>query len=324
MIDLEARHSYQQALRARHMGKTCELDGADEFLVSKPVFYADSRLLIDDVRRTYKHSRDKHPPYGLINRAGNTVESFGLRAGGASSWLRLESSLVATAEAAFNQTVSTVNACPYHETLRNLGSASLAPIDHNRRGLDRLREVTFPGARLAPANIVNILRRMPAIARLNRATISIEELAHNSARSLLSEPLRHPQQWAKAFTFCLGEGYEGSDLSLRRDESFMPDKLIALYTTLCLDPKGREYIRWSMPTADFVTRTEVRVANRLLGSEADLLGEHITSYPIGTRLGDIKVDEPTIGCPGSQMAYEMWAQTVDVIVGEGFWTATEK
>lgn len=321
-MSFETRRLYRQELRDRRSGKPTEMGLSTPFNETKAAFYADGRLIIDDVRAVYQGFREQYPPYGLVDRRKRPVTNFD--SASASSWIRLESAISSTAKAAFDQAKpSLIDSCPYSGALQNLGRVPLAAIDGNHRGLDRLREVTAPGATLAPAIIINILRRVPAMAILHNATVSPEQLARNSAHSLLSEPLHHPQQYARAFVFCLGEGDGGTDRALRRD-SFLPDELISAYTQLDIGVTGKERIKWSMPTTDFLTRAQLHIANRLLGSETDFKGDHITTYPIGTRLGDIEVHEPTIGCPGNEMAYEMWDQAIDVIVGEDLWMPQAK
>lgn len=158
------------------------------------------------------------------------------------------------------------------------------------------------------------------MATLTGATSDTASLAKASARQLLQEPLNHPQQYAKPFIFCLADGYRGTDIAFQRD-SFMPDTLIADSVQLDSMAEGQEILGWSKPTLDFILRAQVSVVNRLEGSERDTSGDHVSVYPAGTRLGDIRVDEPTIGCPGNQMAYEMWGQAVDTIVGMRLWEA---
>lgn len=195
----------------------------------------------------------------------------------------------------------------------------LEPIDHNERGLDTLREVSVPGGLAAPALVINLLRRIPAMARVHQATDSHEELA-NRSRGLLRDPLAHPQQHARAFMYCLTGEAEGDGFSFDRDQ-FLPDELIAKYIRLTTDRRGDERFDWSMPTSEFVVRAALDITSRTKGSEHDHTGDHITSYPAGIKLGDIAIDEETIGCPGSPVAYYLWSKGIHVVMAENLWEA---
>ena len=309
----DARAEYGRQLGARKAGHPSELDGSATFPEAKPHFYADARRMIDDVREAYTGFRQTLPPYGLMDMRGEVLTGFSDRN---RAWTQLEQAMSRTVRHAFE--IVEPPSCPYHESLGNLGAMALNAAQPQAPDQERLREITYPGGALAPATIVNMLKRMPAMAAANGATVSTEELARNSAHPLLYEPLHHPQQLAKAFTFSIADGVRGTDFALDRD-SFMPGGVIRRYTKLGHDVLGREVIDWRIPTRAFVLRANVGVADRIAGSEADFSGDHITVWPIGTRIGDIEVTEPTVGCPGSQMAYDMWDQAVDVIVGEGLW-----
>lgn len=100
---------------------------------------------------------------------------------------------------------------------------------------------------------------------------------------------------------------------------FLGDDLALEYTKVEFGPNGSERLAWAMPTEEFRLRQEVDVKSRVLGSELRQYGLHETLYPIGTKLKDIEFDEPTIGCPGNQLAYAMWDRTIDVMVGERLW-----
>lgn len=164
---------------------------------------------------------------------------------------------------------------------------------------------------------MNLLKRMTAMRSINEANSGVEELARSSKYPLLREPLAHPQQHAKAFVFTLVDGISGTDFGFDRDE-FMPDDVIQSYTHLTSNQQSNEAIGWSKPTEDFTIRASVKVADRLRGSEVED-GDHITTYPIGTRLGDIVVTEPTVGCPGSQMAYQLWDRSIEIATAENLW-----
>jgi hypothetical protein len=305
------QEQYRQALHNRAAGQVSSVGPNDLFYAVKPEFYADSTLLIRDVRQKYKHVATDEDQYGLVGYRGvDPTNPF-------SPWSQLERALKMTARAAFDETASPVRACPYVPALKNLGAIPLAPIDGNEQGLDRLREVSFPGANFAPALIVNILRKIPAIAAIHGATASPENVARASARSLLDEPLHHPQQHAAAFVYCLTGSDTGGQMFFDR-KLFLPAESIRSYTRLSVNSLGKQAVEWSKPTRDFTLQRPVTVANRLRGPEFEG-GDHTITYPAGTRLGNIMVNEPTIGCPGKRMAYDMWDQALDVIVGEKLW-----
>jgi hypothetical protein len=310
------RSEYERILRERRQGHPSELGPDATLTEAKPHFYADARLLIDGVTKAYRGLRTAHPPYGLLDSQGDSVTS--LRSG-QRGWTQLEATMARSATVAFNATSTGVTRCPYIPALINLIETKLEPVDNNEHGLDRLREITVPGARLAPTTIVNLLRRIPEMGRLHGATVSNEALARNSVVSLLDEPLHHPQQWAKPFNFCLATGVDGPQGSGIDRSDFLPEERILALTKLGTDQRDNERLEWAMPTANFPLLIDVYVVNRSLGSESDLAGDHVTVYPAGQRLGDIAVNEPTIGCPGAILAREMWAQGIDAITGEGMW-----
>ncbi len=310
-----ARREYGGQIRERKTGVASTLGSDATLIEAKPHFYADARLLIDRVREVYAGYRSIAPPYGLFDAKGEPFRGFGDRE---RRWVNLERLISATARKAFEAVAPPETGCPYHNALQNLGHIPLQPSTAQEPDVERLREVVFPGAQFAPATIVNILKRMPAMATAHRASLDTETLARNSNRTLLQEPLHHPQQHAKAFTFCLADGMGGTDWIIDRD-NFMPDDVIDGYTKLGTNAAGHEAIVWSIPTVDFVLRASVHVANRIEGPEAEMNGDHITLYPAGTRLGAIALNEPTIGCPGSQLAYDMWDQATDVIANEDLW-----
>jgi hypothetical protein len=310
-MSVEARQEFQAALRARRNGESSQLDGSEPFETVKPEFYADANQLVGNVTETYKQISTQ-APYDSITASVPRLERL-------SPWLRLELALARTATAAFNQTEPPKGGCPYTGSLDNLGSVRLKPVAGNRPELDSLRAVSAFGAVTAPALITNLQRRMPDMAALNGATDDVEGVARNSARSLLAEPMSHPQRWAAAFVFCLAGNGDGQDI-LRWRDRFMLEELIRTHTRLGTLPDGRQRVEWKMPTKDFVTRTGIVVVNRLLGPAADTTGDHATPYPAGTRLGDIPDDgEPTIGCQGREMAYAMWNHSLRLIARDELW-----
>jgi hypothetical protein len=221
-----------------------------------------------------------------------------------------------TGHAVIEQAQPRIDSCPYHEVIaKKLGDAALRlePIDHNERGLDSLRSAVAPGAVLNAPLFASLLRRLPGIQELHGSKSDPEAFAHNSV-SLLHEPLAHPQQWAAGFVYSLGSLAE-----LLRD-SFLNDELALRYTKVERNASGKERLAWAMPTEEFTLRQEVRVTSRVLGSERDEADDtNSTLYPIGTRLAEIEVDEPTIGCPGNQLAFAMWHRAIGAIVGENLW-----
>jgi hypothetical protein len=288
----------------------------------KAEFYADAYGLSEETMAQWMRLGASHPPYGLATRTGTPIER--IRTPGGSEyrgWLRLEGALSDTATYAFENTrPGNLNSCPYAAVLRKsvgiLGKGA-QPVDNDEFGLDTFRSRTLPGAQFAPTTIVGLMRAMGRLKQLHGAKSSSSILAQNSARSLLSEPLYHAQQWAKPFIFTLGKGDGVSDGRLQRD-TFLDDDTAERYTKLEVDGAGNEIIAWSMPTEDFALRVAVRVADRTRGHETEP-GDHQRVYPAGTRLGDIEVTEPTIKCPGFRLAYAMWNTAVMVAAEENLW-----
>lgn len=298
----DGRRQFGQALAARRRGELSAADSNTPYERVKPDFYADSNLLIRDVTMAFGEQR----------------VSAGDKVGVAGSWDTLETSLMMAVKRAFVAagTFGTVRECPYHQVLgERLGGMSLPPVDRDVFGYDTLCAVSLPGGVSAPALIVNLVRRMQQMRAQHEVGVGVEQLARASSGPLLAQPLAHPQQHAKAFMFTLAEGVNGSESFLDRD-TFMPEWLIEKYTCAMETVDGRAAIGWAISTEDFVLRTAVTVADRTKGSEMQP-GEHQTVYPAGTRLGDIAVTEPTIGCPGSKLAYAMWERTIDVAVDAG-------
>lgn len=311
----EARLQYSEALRARRAGIASEL-GADATLLGvKPDFYADARILSEDALRVFEDLKGQFPPYGLVNRMGEPL--LDLKAS-PKPWLQLYGALSSTGHYVFEQAKPTIESCPYHKILDDrLGKTypGLSPFDNNERGLDTLRNTVTPGGELNAPLFASLISRMPALQRLHGSTSDPEAFARNS-QSLLREPLAHPQQWAAAFVYSLGT------LTELLTDKYLNDELARSYTRLEQLPNGQERLAWAIPTEEFTTRFEVRVADRTQGSETDRDGDHWTTYPVGTKLKDIKVAEPTIGCPGDQLARAMWDRIVDVAVGENLWDET--
>lgn len=168
----------------------------------------------------------------------------------------------------------------------------LKPVNHDAKGLDTLRNVTTTGGELNAPLFTSLTRRIPAIQRLHGSTFDSEAFARNSV-SLLREPLGHPQQRAAAFAYSLGSLFE------LNTHNFLSNELALAYTKIEQLPDGTERLAWAMPTEEFPLRFEIDVADRTRGSEVDRNGDHWTTYPVGTKLKDIAVTEPTIGCPAT-------------------------
>lgn len=313
-----AYETYSQILSDRREGRVSQLGEFASFTEVKPEFYADSNLLAREVLKTFRAIRASNPPYGLVDYAGKPVTT--LQHNQRSPWLVLEAGLSSTMLTAYNLTRPPVDQCPYAGVLtQKLGVRALTPLVGYHPDLDTLREVSAPGGVLAPGLIVPLLSRIPAIASFHGAKSSYKSLATLSARNLLQSPLSHAQQHAKAFVFCL-TGETKGDITFDR-ESFLPTKLIAEYTKIETNPVGHEQIQWALPTSDFRLQTGVHVVSRVASSEQDRSGKNGTFYPAGTRLGDIKTDEPTIGCPGKIVAYALYGAAVSIIIQEQLWTS---
>lgn len=310
----EARIQYVEALKARRAGVASELGSDAMFLDVKPELYADARILSEDAHRVFEELKEQFPPYGLVDPTGTSLE--GLKAA-AMPWHQLNRALSDTGHYVFEQATPSVSSCPYHRVLASrLGSTRppLAPFDYDERGLDTLRNVVTPGGELNAPLFTSLIRRMPALQRLHGGTLDLEVFARNS-QSLLREPLSHPQQWAKAFVYTLGS------LPELLTDRFLNDNLARYYTKLEYSGSAKERLAWAIPTDEFATRFEVKVADRPRGSEATPIGDHWTTYPVGTQLKNIEINEPTIGCPGDKLARAMWERAIDVAVGEGLWEA---
>ncbi len=317
----DGRRQFGEALAARRAGVPSQLGADASFPDVKPDFYADAYGLVDEAVDKWRELQVSHAPYGLVGRHGLPVERVRQpRQSARDRWVGLERALAGTVALVFDEVSPKLEACPYAPVLRDrVGTLGrLAPYDHDERGIDTLRARTYPGGVLAPALIVGLMRRMHAMKRVHAAKSTHYALAEASSRSLLDTPLRHPQQWAKAFMYTIGEGYGGDDWMLNRD-TFLNDDRIKRYTRLHVDVSGVESIAWLGNHEDYTLTTPVTVADRTRGHEGEP-GDHQRLYPIGTRLGDIEVTEPTIKCPGFKLAYAMWGTALDVASKENLWT----
>jgi hypothetical protein len=309
----DAKSQYIAELQARKAGHISQLEGDATLEEVKPPFYADARILSLDALKIFNDFRQTYPPYGLV-----TIENtplVNLRAGSRMPWRALNLALRHTGHMIFDTTRPSLRACPYHEALSSrLGGTQppLRPFDYNVDGLDTLRNVVTPGAELNAALFVSLVRRLPELQALHGDTSDQEAFARRSV-VLLEEPLQHPQQWAMPFVLTLGK--IGDFLT----SNYLSDDMALEYTKIEKLPSGQTRLNWAIPTENFTTKTEVHVADRTRGSEMDLHGSHIATYPVGTRLADIAITEPTIGCPGNQLARAMWQRTIDVAVGESLW-----
>ncbi len=234
--------------------------------------------------------------------------------------MQLTYALKFSGRAAMDRAVAPIESCPYHEVLASkLGGTAVAltPQDNNERGIDTLRSVATPAAELNAPVFTALVRRLPAIQRLHGSSTNPASFARNSV-GLLDEPLNHPQQWAKAFAYSLGSLDE-----IISGDGFLDDEVAREFTRVVQRPHHGEALEWAQPTENLTLRQAVDVPSRVLDSElSPITSSSVTMYPVGTRLGDIRVDEPTIGCPGNQLAYTMWNRAIDVAAGEGLWQAT--
>lgn len=72
----EAKQQYQEALYSRRQGHVSAADGSTSFAAVKPEFYADSRILSEDVLATLRSLDGSHPPYGLVSSMGETITTI--------------------------------------------------------------------------------------------------------------------------------------------------------------------------------------------------------------------------------------------------------
>lgn len=306
---------YQAALKARRAGTASELGADADWPTTKPDFYADSRILSEGALREFEALKSTHGPYGLVDRMGNPITSLD---SARSPWLTLTGALKSTGRVVVERAEVPISICPYHEVLATkIGGTAipLAPLDNNVHGLDTLRNTVEPGAVLAPTLITSLVRRIPAIQQLHRDNTDIEAFARNSV-SLLREPLSHPQQYAAAFVFSL------ATLQNLFSPKFLSDDIALDYTKIQSAPNGENRLAWAKPTEEFTLLWPVDVPNRVQGSVRErITGDHVTRYPIGTKLIDIAVDEPTLGCPGNQLAAAMWQRVIDVAIAEELWSS---
>ena len=308
----EAIDQYKNALKARRAGVASELGAEATLLEIKGDYYADARMLSEDALLVFEDIKSEFPPYGLMGMSGEPLTDL---QDSSRPWYDLTRALSATGQLVFDRAIPSIVQCPYHQVLTDTVGKTyppLSPMDNDERGLDTFRNAVTPAAKLNAPFFTSIIRRMPALQELHGSHTDPELFARNSI-SLLREPLSHPQQWAAAFVYSLGALQE-----LLTDE-FLGNNIALTYTKLEKLPDGTERLAWAIPTEDFTTRFEIRVADRTRGSEIQQKADHVTVYPVGTRLKDIKVDEPVIGCPGDQLARANWNRTIDVVVGEGLW-----
>lgn len=318
MANYSTKDIYSRQLKLRRQGIPSDLDPNASWTETKPHYYADARHLISRVVEQYRSFAESAPPLGILNHQGQPVAKEQIK-----RWRDLEVAMASTVFRAFNLVDLEGISCPYADPgLRNIGGIISRPKTDSKQepSARRLLEVTLPGGLFAPATIVNIVKRIPAMAKIHGSTLPPDVLASNSSATLLHEPLHHPQQWAKAFSFCLASpARDGEDIAIDRNH-FMDSEIIAAYTRLGVNSAGLEAVIWSRPTSEFSLLTNVNVADRSAGPEFVYEGEHRATYPTGTRLGEISVNEPTLGCPGSVLAYEMWHQTIEVANATDLWS----
>lgn len=147
----------------------------------------------------------------------------------------LEVMLKGAVAESFNAISTDAPSCPYHEILnRKLGRRSIAEMVDVSEDQRTLLETSLPGGYEAPVLITNLISRMDAAARVHGTDVKTHVLAKNSS-GLLHEPLRHPQQWAKAFVFTLVDPDSiltmgGEAFTFRRESGFLSDEILAEYT----------------------------------------------------------------------------------------------
>jgi hypothetical protein len=310
-VSHDAVNQYRAALSDRRSGGVSELGGDATWIDLKPDYYADARILSEDGAEVFEAMLETHAPYGLIGIKGEPLarEFSDFRT---NKWRTLTLALRATGRYAMEQATPTLAACPYHDALEAKIGGTKPPLtayDTNERGLDTLRDAVTPGAMLNAALFTSLIYRLPALQRLHGDTTDPAIFAHNSV-SLLTEPLSHPQQHAAAFVLSLGSILEFNS------PGFLNDELASRYTKVVATSKGGR-LAWAIPTEEFTTRQTVTVNSRVRGSERYVDQSVLVEYPTGTRLADIAVDEPTIGCPGNKLAIAMWHRVIDIAVAEG-------
>lgn len=317
----DAMEVYREALRTRRAGRDLEVTATDWPGV-KPAFYADSRVLSENALRVFEDLEETHRPFGLVDTQGNSVQdlfadSWLYKKYGA--WANLNSALRSTGRYVMEKALPGIKSCPYSRVLQ----ARLAPIkpdltpfDNDKRGLDTLRGVASPGAVLNASLFTSLIRVLPRLSRLHpRIGRDETQFASNSA-ALLNEPLSHPQQWAMPFVLTLGT------LDELLTDRFLDDELAQRYTSVKASPRGGDRLAWAISTKDFCIKEEVEVVSRVHGSEVvsnDGSRREVILYPAGTRLGDIAIDEPVIGCPGNRLAHAMWQRIVRIAVEQCLW-----
>ncbi len=210
----DGRREFGEALAARRSGAECPAGPATPFDELKPDFYADSWGLSENVLDEWENLTAKNPPLGLVGRQGEPIKAFEH----SDPWMQLELGLMSTISRAINQADSPIEDCPYHQVL----SEKLTPrrmVGHDlddERGLGVFRGVYAPGGLAAPALIAGLLRRTEAIRDYHGATKPSEQLAKDSARSLLRAPLAHSQQHARAFMFAIADSMDGTEYGISR------------------------------------------------------------------------------------------------------------
>lgn len=310
--------AYRDALQIRRQGGDLAVVSL-EWPSIKPLFYADSRILSEGALKVFDQLEETHPPFGLVDEEGESITDLFAETNLTpfyGPWSNLNTALRTTGRYVMETALPGIESCPYAGVLQEKLQPTrpdLKPFDHDERGLDTLRSVATPGAMLNASLFTSLIRVMPRLARLHGETRSNQEQFAINSVHLLNEPLSHPQQRAAAFVFCLGS------LGELLKSGFLPDELAQEYTKIEPSNKGGNRLAWAIPTQDFRLRAPVTVTSRVESSERNTDTSLRASYPIGTRLGDIAVDEPTIGCPGNRLAHAVWQRTVKVVVNQSLW-----
>lgn len=312
----EIPDGYSDAIARARTGEASTIPDAETpFGEVKVDFYADARVVSEAVLGVLKSFETITNPHGLVNKEGEPDMGWMYEE---DPWEGLEHALYNTISVAFGRVQPPLAACPYHFMLaEKMHQSNLRPKIDNVSGLETLRSTIAPGGLAAPALTVGLVRRMPAMRLVHGLDTPSAELARNS-RGLLKAPLAHAQQHAKAFMFTLVNGSSKSNFTFSR-EKFLPIDVIRENTKATITRGGREKIEWSKPTSEFVLRGGVTVPSRVKGSSKVREGDHMQFYPIGTKLGDIVVDEPVFGCPGDMMAYWIYDKTINIAEAENLW-----
>lgn len=241
----------------------------------------------------------------------------------------LETTLKSTMMEAYGKAALTgTDTCPYADILKE--KLTRKKVAKNTNITDDRRvflESAIPGGYEAPVLIANLIGRMKDASAVHGVDANPYELAKNSI-GLIRQPLRHPQQWAKAFMFTLVDTdmilMNGKDVFTFRREDFLPNEILAEYTKISMSAFGPQ-LQWSIPIEDFTLKApSIVIHSRTSGTETDPNSSGTRVYEQGTRLGDISVDEKTLTCPGKPLANFLWKKGVELAQENKLWDITLK